>query len=171
MMRFSAGKVDAMIERAATIPATTTATPGARRPQRLVELGAQEQIRGEESRPDRYRGADQQRHRALDGDDTAQHGQRRTGEAEQAERALAIVEAGDHGDREGAAGDRQAGQDDEIGQPLVPGVASRAVELGVVLGDRRRVISNVPTPSATAAAMMTSRTPASRPPRSVSRNP
>ena len=46
--------------------------------------------------PDRHRRDDQQRNRALQGDDPAQHAERCAGEPEQAERSPAVVQPGGH---------------------------------------------------------------------------
>ena len=74
--------------------------------------------------------ADEQRHRRFQGDHPAQHRQRHAGEAQQAERPSTLGEPAGDVDGEAAAGDRQAGEEHDVGQPLeavdVVGVASVA---------------------------------------------
>ena len=77
------------------------------------------------------------RHGALQGDHPTQDAHRCAAEPEQAERALAVVEAADHADREAAPGEGEAGDDDDVGQllPAAQGVGEVALEIA---GDVRR---------------------------------
>ncbi len=64
--------------------------------------------------------ADEQRHGRFQGDDPAQHGQRDAGEAQQAERSSALGQPAGDAHREAASGDRQAGEQHDVGElPVV----------------------------------------------------
>src|SRR6266516_1688058 len=84
----------------------------ARSLQCFVELRAQEQVRGKQPGCDGYNGGDQERSGGLERDDAPQDGESGSGQPQQAEGPFTLGQPAGDADRQAAAGDGQAGQDD-----------------------------------------------------------
>src|SRR5438270_13795100 len=89
---------------------------GAGRTEGVAELGPEEQLGGEEARAGRDDGDDDEGDGGVQGHDPAQDAEGGAGRGQEAEGTFAVVEPGDHADRQAAGGDDEAGEDGPVGQ-------------------------------------------------------
>ena len=84
--------------------------------QRLAELCSEEQRGGSESGNDGDEDAEQKGYGGLQRDDSAQHCEGHAGEAKEAERPPSLAEATGNAHGEAAPGDRQAREQNDVGE-------------------------------------------------------
>jgi len=87
----------------------------------------QEQLCGQEADGDRNCRGEYERYDGLQRDDPPQHGDGDAGQPQDAERTFALSESRRDSDGKAAAGDRQADEDHDVGQLLVPGEEATGV--------------------------------------------